>query len=69
MRLAVFMLGVTSHYIADINWHGLAQVPFSQGFLRNMVHRRVFTLCWLPMPALGLDQLQLQRTALRHCAQ
>eukprot|EP00042_Codosiga_hollandica_P054489 m.738714 g.738714 ORF g.738714 m.738714 type:complete len:865 (+) comp58911_c0_seq1:2-2596(+) len=35
-KLIVFMLGVTSHYIADINWHGLAQVPFGQGFLRTM---------------------------------
>ena len=30
------MLGVTSHYIADINWHGLSQVPTGQGFLRTL---------------------------------
>ena len=30
------MLGVTSHYIADINWHGLESVPSGEGLIRTM---------------------------------
>lgn len=34
--LVAFMLGVTSHYIADINWHGLETVPAAEGLIRSM---------------------------------
>ena len=27
--LVAFMMGVTSHYITDINWHGLGETLFS----------------------------------------
>jgi hypothetical protein len=30
------MMGVTSHYIADINWHGLATVPAGYGFIQSL---------------------------------
>jgi len=34
--LVAFMMGVTSHYITDINWHGLQQIPAGQGIIRTM---------------------------------
>jgi hypothetical protein len=34
--LVAFMHGVVSHYIADINWHGLAQVPNDYGFIQTI---------------------------------
>ena len=34
--LVAFMLGVTSHYIADINWHGLEVIPSGEGIIRAM---------------------------------
>ena len=30
------MLGVTSHYITDINWHGLEVIPAGEGIIRTM---------------------------------
>ena len=35
--LVAFMFGVSSHYIADINWHGLETVPAAEGLIRSMV--------------------------------
>jgi len=34
--LVAFMFGVTSHYVADINWHGLAEVPSAQGMIETI---------------------------------
>lgn len=34
--LVAFFFGVTSHYIADINWHGLETVPAGEGLIRSM---------------------------------
>mmetsp|Transcript_2491 Transcript_2491/g.3823 ORF Transcript_2491/g.3823 Transcript_2491/m.3823 type:complete len:644 (+) Transcript_2491:52-1983(+) len=34
--LVAFMMGVTSHYIADINWHGLEVIPSGEGLIRTM---------------------------------
>ena len=34
--LVAFFMGVTSHYIADMNWHGLETVPSGEGIIRNM---------------------------------
>jgi hypothetical protein len=34
--LVAFMMGVTSHYITDINWHGLEVIPAGQGIIRTM---------------------------------
>ena len=34
--LVAFMLGVTSHYITDINWHGLEVIPAGEGIIRTM---------------------------------
>ena len=34
--LVAFMLGVTSHYIADMNWHGLETVPSGEGLIRTV---------------------------------
>lgn len=30
------MFGVTSHYIGDMNWHGLAQSPSGYGFIQTL---------------------------------
>lgn len=35
-RLVAFLMGLVSHYIADLNWHGLGGVPFGRGFIRTM---------------------------------
>ena len=29
-------IGVTSHYITDINWHGLEVIPDGEGIIRTM---------------------------------
>lgn len=34
--LVAFTMGVTSHYIADINWHGLEVIPEGEGLIRTM---------------------------------
>ena len=34
--LVAFFLGVVSHYIADLNWHGLEVVPDGEGLIRQM---------------------------------
>ena len=34
--LVAFMLGVVSHYIADMNWHGLETIPSGEGLIRTM---------------------------------
>ena len=34
--LVAFMFGVTSHYITDINWHGLEVIPSGEGLIRTM---------------------------------
>ncbi len=34
--LVAFMLGVTSHYITDMNWHGLETIPSGEGLIRTM---------------------------------
>ncbi len=35
-QLVAFFFGVVSHYIADINWHGLAEVPHGYGFIETL---------------------------------
>lgn len=35
-QLVAFMHGVVSHYIADINWHGLLNVPSGYGFIETL---------------------------------
>jgi len=35
-KLVVFMLGVVSHYIADMIWHGLSTIPTGEGFIRQL---------------------------------
>ena len=32
--LVAFMFGVTSHYITDMNWHGLETIPDGEGLIR-----------------------------------
>lgn len=34
--LVAFLLGITSHYITDINWHGLEVIPAGEGLIRTM---------------------------------
>lgn len=34
--LVAFTMGITSHYIADINWHGLEVIPSGEGMIRTM---------------------------------
>jgi hypothetical protein len=34
--LVAFFFGVTSHYIVDMNWHGLETVPSGEGLIRTM---------------------------------
>lgn len=34
--LVAFTFGVTSHYITDINWHGLEVIPSGEGLIRTM---------------------------------
>jgi glycosylphosphatidylinositol phospholipase D len=34
--LVAFTMGVTSHYIMDINWHGLEVIPDGEGLIRTM---------------------------------
>lgn len=40
--LVAFMLGVTSHYIVDINWHGLETIPSGEGLIRTMGYADFF---------------------------
>jgi glycosylphosphatidylinositol phospholipase D len=41
-KLVVFLLGIASHYMADLNWHGLGEqwprwaTPLGQGFLKAL---------------------------------
>ena len=34
-RVVAFMFGVVSHYIADVNWHGMVQVPVGYGMIES----------------------------------
>jgi hypothetical protein len=35
-QLTAFMMGMVSHYITDLNWHGLDVVPSPQGFIEQV---------------------------------
>ena len=35
-RLTAFLMGMVSHYISDLNWHGLDVVPAPQGFIEQL---------------------------------
>jgi hypothetical protein len=41
--LVAFTFGVTSHYITDINWHGLEVIPSGEGLIRTMGERIPFS--------------------------
>ena len=50
--LVAFTLGITSHYITDINWHGLDVIPSGEGLIRTMgelIHS--FFLLFLSSPS------------------
>lgn len=35
-KLTAFLMGLVSHYIADLNWHGLDVVPSAHGFIEQV---------------------------------
>jgi len=35
-RLAAFMIGAVTHYVTDMNWHGIGTVPSPQGFIEQL---------------------------------
>ena len=34
--LTAFMMGAVSHYVTDMNWHGIGTVPSAQGFIEQL---------------------------------